>query len=126
LNTLNGSLYQNGGPIKAENVLGADPFVQPEHIPDAAMLPLPNLVGTDLTAADYAALEARWIDRDLADGAHLRRVDSMTGGEIIGRRGGNHAGILIPYFLPGSDRFWSGNWICMNPRCYHHSPHYSR
>jgi hypothetical protein len=28
----------------------------------------------------------------------------MTGGEIVGRRGGNYAGILIPYFLPGSDR----------------------
>jgi len=63
-----------------------------------------NLVGSDLTAADYSALDARWIDRDLADRAHLRRVDSMTGGEIVGRKGGNYAGIIIPYFLPGSDR----------------------
>lgn len=28
----------------------------------------------------------------------------MTGGEIVGRKGGNYAGIIIPYFLPGSDR----------------------
>jgi len=26
------------------------------------------------------------------------------GREIVGRRGGNYAGIIIPYFLPGSDR----------------------
>ena len=63
-----------------------------------------NLVGSDLTASDYSALDARWIDRDLADCAHLRRVDSMTGGETVGRKGGNYAGIIIPYFLPGSDR----------------------
>ena len=28
----------------------------------------------------------------------------MTGCEIVGRRRGNYAGILIPYFLPGSDQ----------------------
>jgi hypothetical protein len=39
----------------------------------------------------------------LAEVARLRRVDSLTGGEIVGRRGGNHAGIVIPYFLPGSN-----------------------
>ena len=31
-------------------------------------------------------------------------MDSLTGCEIVGRRGGNYAGILIPYCLPGSDR----------------------
>ena len=36
--------------------------------------------------------------------ARLRRVDSLTGGEIVGRKSGNYAGILIPYFHPGSDR----------------------
>ena len=46
-------------------------------------------------------MEARWIDHALADRAGLRRVDSLTGGEIIGRRSGNYAGILIPYFRPG-------------------------
>ena len=73
-------------------------------IPEATPPLLPDLVGVDLTASDYSALEARWIDWGLADHARLRRVDSMTGGEIVGRRGGNYAGILIPYFLPGSDR----------------------
>ena len=35
----------------------------------------------------------------------LRRVDSLTGGEIVGRRGGGDcSGILIPYFLPSSDQ----------------------
>jgi hypothetical protein len=104
LNTLNGTVHQNGGKIKAENVFGGDPFVQPEYIHEAIPLRLPNPLGSDLTAADYSALDARWIDRGLADCAHLRRVDSMTGCEIVGRRGGNYAGIIIPYFLPGSDR----------------------
>jgi predicted P-loop ATPase len=101
---LNGSVHQIGGQRRAEDVSDADSSVQPEHIPESTPLRMPNLVGSDLTAADYSALDARWIDRDLADGAHLRRVDSMTGCEIVGRRGGNYAGILIPYFLPGSDQ----------------------
>ena len=49
-------------------------------------------------------MESRWIDRDLADSAGLRRVDPLTGGEIIGRKSGDYAGILIPYYRPGSDR----------------------
>jgi len=53
-------------------------------------------------------LESRWIDRALADRAGLRRVASLTGGEVIGRKSGNYAGILIPYYHPGSDR---GVWI---------------
>ena len=37
--------------------------------------------------------------------AGLRRVDSLTGGEIVGRKGGgDYSGILIPYFHPGSDQ----------------------
>ena len=63
-----------------------------------------TLIGSDLTTADYAALEARWIDRELANRAGLRRADSLTGGEIIGRKGGNYSGILIPYFHPDSDQ----------------------
>jgi hypothetical protein len=31
-------------------------------------------------------------------------VDSLTGGEVIGRNSGNYAGLLIPYFRPGSDQ----------------------
>jgi hypothetical protein len=57
-----------------------------------------------LTASDFADLESRWIDRNLAVHASLRRVDSLTGAQIIGRKNGNYAGIIIPYFHPGSDR----------------------
>jgi hypothetical protein len=48
-------------------------------------------------------LESRWIDRALADRAGLRRVDSLTGGDVIDRKSGNYAGIIIPYHHPGSD-----------------------
>jgi Domain of unknown function (DUF3854) len=40
----------------------------------------------------------------LADQAQLRRVDSITGGEVIGRKSGNYTGIVIPYFRPDSDQ----------------------
>jgi hypothetical protein len=63
-----------------------------------------SLLGSDLTDSDYAELESRWIDRTLAVRAGLRRVDSLTGAEIIGRKAGNYAGIVIPYFHPGLDR----------------------
>ena len=61
-------------------------------------------VGSDLTPADRATLAARWIDPKLARLARLRRVDSLTGGEIAGRRSSNYSGIVIPYFRPGSDQ----------------------
>ena len=89
---------------KDENALGGTEFVGGEQsletIPGSAAKP----VGCELNAADYSALEARWIDRELAERAGLRRVDSLTGGEIVGRRNGNCAGILIPYFHPGLNR----------------------
>jgi len=53
--------------------------------------------------SDYAGLEARWIDSGLAVQAGLRRVDSLTGAEMVGRKSGNYAGIAIPYFHPGSN-----------------------
>lgn len=62
-----------------------------------------KLAGSDLAPSDFAALEARWIDRDLALAARVRRVDSPTGAELVGRKAGNYAGIAIPYFLPGSN-----------------------
>jgi hypothetical protein len=34
--------------------------------------------------------------------ALLRRVDSFTGAALVGRKGGDFAGIAIPYFAPGS------------------------
>ena len=62
-----------------------------------------NLIGDPLGEADYAALEARWITRDAADAALLRRVDLPQGAEFVGQAGraGDYAGILIPYLWPG-------------------------
>jgi hypothetical protein len=54
----------------------------------------------NLTTSDYCNLEARWINRELADTAMLRRVDSLTGREIVGRKSGNYAGIAIPFVHP--------------------------
>jgi len=56
--------------------------------------------GGDLTDADYAGLAARWITRELADEAGLRRVDSLTGRQMFGRKRGDLAGILIPNVDP--------------------------
>jgi predicted P-loop ATPase len=64
--------------------------------------PGPNLAGSALTPADFAALAARWINRPVAERALLRRVDSSGGAELVGRKGGNYAGLAIPYFAPDS------------------------
>jgi hypothetical protein len=101
LNSYNSSVHHHRPQRKDENAFGNGPFVGPENIRDQQALRTKDFVGSDLTAADYAALEARWIDRGLADLAGIRRVDSLTGAEIVGRKGGNYAGILIPYFRPG-------------------------
>jgi len=60
--------------------------------------------GTDLTDDDYRALADRWITREIADASGLRRVDSYTGREMFGRKGGDCAGIIIPYVPPGETR----------------------
>src|SRR5262245_2531701 len=52
--------------------------------------------GHDLTEADYRALAARWISRELADEAGLRRVDSLTGRHMFSRKKGDVAGMIIP------------------------------
>jgi hypothetical protein len=62
----------------------------------------PQLVGSNLTEPDFASLEARWIDRQVAQRALLRRVDSVNGAELVGRKGGNYSGLAIPYFAPNS------------------------
>jgi hypothetical protein len=95
LSSPNGHLLRHA-PGRQEDIAPAATVV------DGAAAPA-KLIGSSLTASDYAALEARWIDRELANRAKLRRVDSLTGGDIIGRKGGDYAGIVIPYFLPGSD-----------------------
>ena len=65
---------------------------------------LPSLeqIGSPLLPEDFANLERRWIDRDLAIAAGIRRVDSATGAWVIGRRdNGTYSGVLIPYRWPG-------------------------
>jgi hypothetical protein len=57
--------------------------------------------GKPLTESDYAALAASWITREIADAAMLRRVEDHEGREIVGQKGRNCAGILIPYYWPG-------------------------
>ncbi len=62
-----------------------------------------NLPGIPITADDERKiLDPRWIDTATAERACLRRVDSPTGGELVGRNSaGKYEGIVIPYFLPG-------------------------
>jgi hypothetical protein len=50
----------------------AGPFVSSSNIPDRAQAYAPRLFGSDRTPTDYAALEARWIDRTLVGYAGLR------------------------------------------------------
>ena len=89
--------YRNGknGLSGTNPTPGIDLVFQDQALP-------PNLVGEELTSSDIAALEARWIDRQLGQAAFLRRVDSFTGAQLVGRRGGDYAGIAIPYLAPGS------------------------
>ena len=74
------------------------------------MIPPPNLRGEPLLDSDYAALEARWISREQADAAFLRRVDTFEGAQLIGqagkeghewKAGPDYSGIVIPYLWPG-------------------------
>jgi hypothetical protein len=96
----NSNKHYHGLQRKDENGYRPGQSVNGEHLGTAT----PNFIGPDLTSADYVALEARWIDRKLADAAGLRRVDSLTGGDVVGRKNGNYAGIVIPYFYPGSNQ----------------------
>jgi hypothetical protein len=60
--------------------------------------------GSAMTAEDYAKLRERWIDRQTADRALLRRVPSIEGARIVGRNGAcDFAGLLIPNVWPGTD-----------------------
>lgn len=103
MNFLNGSIHQIEPRIKDENAPSREPFCSFENSPEEPHVEGAKLVGSKLALYDYAALEARWIDHALADRAKLRRVDAWTGAEVVGRKSGNCAGILIPYFHPGSD-----------------------
>jgi hypothetical protein len=104
LNYLNGSIHHQSPQRKDENSPDCLTTVGPAPNCESSLSTPPIPVGSELTESDYGALEARWIDRALADRARLCRVDSLTGAQVVGRRPGNYAGILIPYFHPGSDR----------------------
>src|SRR6266498_226978 len=97
MNFLNGSIHHHDPQTKDESAICGRLLVGPEHVGS-------TLIGSDLTPSDHADLEARWIDRELACRARLRRADSMIGGEVVGRKGGNYSGVLIPYFYPGSNQ----------------------
>jgi hypothetical protein len=67
--------------------------------------PRPSVLGSPLSPTDLSALSLAGIDADLAERALLRRVDSATGADIVGRNGtGDFAGIVIPYIWPGTNR----------------------
>src|SRR3989442_1156949 len=67
--------------------------------------PVNDETGKTLADADYANLAGRWIDRELAEAASIRRVNSDTGRSLVGRRDhASYEGLAIPYFLPGESR----------------------
>lgn len=93
-----GTAHQRNGKnghTDSEHLAHVDLAFQDQALP-------PNLVGSELSSSDFAGLQARWIDRPFAQAAFLRRVDSLTGAQLVGRRGGDYAGIALPYFAPGS------------------------
>jgi hypothetical protein len=100
MNSPNGSVHHIESQRKDEHVHDREPSRDLEYIPEGAPVAGPRLVGSDLIPADDAALEARWIDRESADRAQLRRADSLIGAEVVGRKNGNYAGILIPISTP--------------------------
>lgn len=64
-----------------------------------------ELPGTALTDADLEALRQSWIDRENAEKALLRRVNSLEGAELIGQNDGkDYAGIIFPNIWPGESR----------------------
>jgi hypothetical protein len=104
VNFLNGSIHHQDPQRKDEIALGAHTYVGREQSRESIQSQGADLIGSSLTDADYAALERRWIDRGLAARAQLRRVNSLTGAEVIGRKSGDYAGLVIPYFHPESNR----------------------
>lgn len=61
------------------------------------------LWGSPLNNDDYGNLDKRWIPRELATDAGLRRVDCDTGRQMFARKSGDLAGIIIPNAAP-----WDG------------------
>jgi uncharacterized protein DUF3854 len=62
----------------------------------------PALPGEPLAKNDLQQFARAGISTETAERALLRRVDSFTGAEIVGRNGGgDYAGIVFPYVWPG-------------------------
>ncbi len=59
---------------------------------------------TSLGSGAYSGrLVARWITRELADEAGLRRIDSATGRQMFGRKHSDLTRIIIPNVAPWHD-----------------------
>lgn len=102
VNSSNGGIHHDDQQRKDEIAHRIAGFVSPEQCGNPSRGRSEIAIGSALTENDCAALEGRWIDRQLAMHAKLRRVDSLTGAEMVGKKGGNYAGILIPCFHPHS------------------------
>ena len=80
-------------------------------------------IGSPLKPEDLERLSRVGIDPDLVELAFLRRVDSMTGAQAVGRTGwaGDFSGIVFPYLRPGADRVRDYRLRRDNPDMeYHH------
>ncbi len=65
---------------------------------------MPALRGVPLPPSDLEQLARTGISPKTAEQALLRRVDSFTGAEIVGRNSsGDYGGIVFPYVWPGED-----------------------
>ena len=63
------------------------------------------MVGDPLTPQDLKLLARSWITSDFAEQAGIRRVNSVTGGQVVGRNGrGDYSGLVFPYVWPGETR----------------------
>ena len=65
-----------------------------------------TLVGDAPNPDDLRRLSASWLTPEIIERALIRRVDDATGRELVGRngRGGEYAGLVFPYTLPGEER----------------------
>ena len=75
---LNGSIHRVHQQTESDTAALAGPLRGFEYVGSSR-------VGSDLTPADHTTLESRRIDPEMALRSGLRRVDSVTGGEIVGR-----------------------------------------
>jgi len=89
---------------QADNLPTTRPSSDSKHWGCSAQAVRSSFAGINFTSADCAAPESCWIGIALAERADLRRVDGLAGGEMIGRKSGNYARILVPYSSPSSDR----------------------